>query len=135
MANKFRGEVDIILGGNQYVLRPTFEALVEFEDRSGKTAYEAMRDMVEGRGFSAKVVCAAFYAGMRAGWPPVSHMRMPSYGEVGALIQAEGLMNPAVMAAFGAFLTRALSSDADLKREEANAKAGEATAAPTASAG
>jgi hypothetical protein len=54
MANKFRGEVDITIGGNQYTLRPTFEALVEFEDRCGMTAYAAMGKMVNGEGFSAK---------------------------------------------------------------------------------
>jgi hypothetical protein len=58
---------------------------------------------------------------------------MPSFGEVGAMIQAEGMMK--LGPAFGAFLTRALSSDADLAQEEANAKKGEEIQAPTANAG
>jgi hypothetical protein len=35
MANKERGEIAVSLGGKDYRLRPTFQALAEIENRSG----------------------------------------------------------------------------------------------------
>jgi tail tube GTA-gp10-like protein len=37
MANKYRGEVDIHLAGNKYLMRPTLGALCEIEDALGKS--------------------------------------------------------------------------------------------------
>jgi hypothetical protein len=36
-ANPHRGEVPVVLGGRERVLRPTFQALAEIESKTGKT--------------------------------------------------------------------------------------------------
>lgn len=36
MANAYRGEAAISLGGKEYTLRPTFEAIAQFEERTGR---------------------------------------------------------------------------------------------------
>lgn len=37
MANQYRGEINIILSGKTYNLRPTFQALCEIENEIGKS--------------------------------------------------------------------------------------------------
>ena len=39
MANKFRGEIDIEIGGQMYTARMTFEALATIENTTGQGAY------------------------------------------------------------------------------------------------
>lgn len=112
MANKWKGEVDLILAGKPYTLRPTFEALVEFEDKAGMTAYEVMSVMSKGTPVGFKVIAAALWSGIRAGWR--DHGRPPTFIEVGEAIRADGIA--AVLPAFGQYLANALSSEADLKR-------------------
>jgi len=43
MANRARGEVTVCLGGETYVLRPTFGAVCEIEDAIGTSLYEIGR--------------------------------------------------------------------------------------------
>jgi Phage tail tube protein, GTA-gp10 len=43
MANSARGEVSLRLGGETYVLRPTFGAVCEIEDALGSSLYEIGR--------------------------------------------------------------------------------------------
>lgn len=43
MANRLRGEVDIMLDGQSYCLRPTFAAIMEIEDRLGGVVPLAVR--------------------------------------------------------------------------------------------
>ena len=113
MANKYRGEVDIVLNGKPFTLRPTFEALVEFEDRSGVTAYEALRDFADKQRFPAKVIAAALVAGIRAGYPTDPIMKMPSPQEIGRMVQAHGVMECVKMVF--QFLNNALSSDMQIE--------------------
>lgn len=124
MANKHRGEIEITLNNKSFTLRPTFEALVEFEDKSGLTAFEAMRIMMDKQAAPAKAIAAAFCSGIKAAWP-VDAGRPPSFSEVGAMIQAEGITN--VIPMYLNYLTNALASDRDVKRmreELENADAG-----------
>lgn len=125
MANKYRGELEVSLNGKSYLLRPTFEALVEFEDKAGMTAYEAIRLVTERNAAPMKSVAGAFWAGIKAAWAPDGG-RCPSYGEVGAMIQREGLAN--LLVPYLQFLTNALSSDNDLKQAAAESKAVEGSA-------
>ena len=43
MANKARGEVELALGGEVYVLRPTFGAVCEIEDTIGTNLFDIGR--------------------------------------------------------------------------------------------
>jgi hypothetical protein len=126
MANKHKGEVDLTMGGVEYTLRPTFESLVEFEDKAGVTAYEVMGELAHGKPAGFKVIAAAVWSGIRAGWKD-NGKRPPTFIEVGEAIRRDGLAT--VLPAFGQYLTNALSSEADLK---AAANAGDAGKAATA---
>lgn len=112
MANKHRGEVTINLGGRAFTLRPTFEALVEFEDRAGITAYEALRDMMVKQRAPAKCIAVAFHAGIKAAWNAADGTP-PSFAEIGSLIQRVGIK--AVVQDYSAFLTMAISSDDEVE--------------------
>lgn len=116
MANKYRGELEITLNGKQFTLRPTFEALVEFEDKAGMTAFEAMKAMMERQAAPIKAVAAAFWSGIKAGWP-VDAGRAPTFAEIGGMIQKDGLTN--AIPVYLNYLTNALASDSDLKRMKA----------------
>lgn len=45
MANRFRGEVDITLGNEVYIMRPTFQALCEIEEKTGKTIFALLEEI------------------------------------------------------------------------------------------
>lgn len=59
MANGQRGEVAVTVGGKSYTLRPTFDALCELEEVSGKPIDDILKGMNEGRvsGVRAVVWC------------------------------------------------------------------------------
>jgi hypothetical protein len=114
VANKHRGEVEIILGGKSYTMRPTFEALVEFEDKAGTTAYEVMSALASRQAVGFKVMAAAVWSGIRAGWNEPG--RAPSFIEVGEAIRKDGIA--AVLPAFGQYLSNALTSESDMRRSE-----------------
>jgi len=113
MANKHRGEIELTLGGRTFLLRPTFEALVEFEDKSGMTAFEALKSLLESQRAPAKAVAAAFWAGIRAAWKSEDG-RCPSFGEIGLLIQKDGLKS--VIENYSKFLTFSISSDEEVEK-------------------
>lgn len=119
--NKHRGEMELKLGGKTYVLRPSFAAIVEFEDKSGMTAFEAMKMAGERCAVPMKAITAAFWAGIRGGWE--DKKRPPSFEEIGEAVQADGLAS--LIPQYVEFLGNALSSDAQLaeasKATEGNA--------------
>jgi hypothetical protein len=59
MANRERGEVSIEVGGKAYTLRPTFDAMCEFEDLTGKTVDDLFEDVLKNKlsGMRAVVWC------------------------------------------------------------------------------
>lgn len=123
MANRHRGEVEIVLNDKTYVARPTFEALVEFEDKSGTTAYEALLAVQERSSAPFKSVASAFYACIKAGHDGVG--RAPSYGEIGAAIRAEGLGK--FIPVYASLLVNALTSEKDLQKASAKDVEGDAS--------
>lgn len=113
MANKHRGEVTITIAGQTFTLRPTFDALVEFEDRAGSTAFEALRDIMLHQRAPAKAIAAAFHAGIKAGWNPVDGTP-PTYADIGRMIQTAGIKS--VVQDYSTFLTMAISSDDEIEQ-------------------
>ena len=91
--NKFTGTFEITLGGKEYTLRPSFEALVEFEDKTGKATNEAFQEMLEGK-MSFKTIAAAIWAGIlgEAAWQNDRSKEL-KYPVVGELIRKDGLQN------------------------------------------
>lgn len=111
MANKYRGEINATIAGKEYLLRPTFEALVEFEDKAGTTAFEALRDFANNQRAPAKVITAAIWAGIRGATKPGD--KSPSFSEVGAIVQKHGIVQCTTIVF--EFLTNALSSDEEVE--------------------
>lgn len=88
MANKYRGEVNITLAGEKYVLRPTFEALCELEERAGEPILSIMSGMQDGK-IRLKDMALIIWSGMY-GYDAAS---APSIDTVGAMILETGLLN------------------------------------------
>lgn len=114
MGNKHRGETDVFLNGKQYTLRPSFEALAELESITKVAIYDMLRGLNEGRGITLTAMRAGFYVGIKYATTPGS--KHPSLMDIGDWIQADGI--PSHMAKFLEFITRGVSSSADLEAEE-----------------
>jgi len=112
--NKYTGTFEIELGGKEYTLRPSFEALVEFEDRSGKAVNEAFQEMLAGK-MSFKTIACALWAGIlgEAAWQNDKKMEV-KYPVVGELIRKDGLQNH--VASASQFFTMALIPEEEQKR-------------------
>jgi hypothetical protein len=92
MANKAAGELEITLDGKPYTLRPTYGAVIEFEDLSGLAVFEAMSHAGERKSTPLKVITSAFYACMKPCWKPSMGV-MPTQSQVGAAIYKDGIPN------------------------------------------
>lgn len=132
--NNLRGETVTKLGGQDWTLRPTFEAMVEFEERAGITAIDLITSLpsrqpdgsLRGRVPSIKAIAAGFWAGIRAGLRP--GQQEPTFAQVGAWIMDRGINECAHDLV--TFLTRGLTKASDLAEAE-QGKAATATGAPS----
>jgi len=62
--NKYIGTVEIKILDKTYTLRPSFDAIVEFEDQAGMALLEAHNRLVQGKaGF--KIIAAIIWAGVK----------------------------------------------------------------------
>ena len=87
MANKYKGEVKLKLGGKELILRPTFGALAEIEDRSGKYITEIFGELERGR-VSIKVLAVIISSGAAAANPDEA----PTLNEAGDAIRKDGML-------------------------------------------
>lgn len=87
MANKYKGEVTLKLGGKDYILRPTFGALAEIEDRSGKYITELFSELERGK-VSIKVLAIIVSSGAAA----ADADSAPSVSEAGEMIRKDGML-------------------------------------------
>lgn len=81
MANKFKGQFNIELGGEEFTLLPSFDAIVEFEDRMGTTIVEAQQKLVSGD-TSFKIIAGAIWAGIY-GYAKANQGKCPTFSVVG----------------------------------------------------
>jgi hypothetical protein len=65
MANEYKAEVDIIIKGKNYVMRPTFNALCEIEKSLGKSIITLLIKFDE-RGIMLKELLFIIRAGLKA---------------------------------------------------------------------
>lgn len=101
MANKQRGEVEIRLGGETLVLRPTFHALCEIESKAGAgliTIAKKLRNSEAG----LKEITAIIWAGMKG-----ADINKYSFEQAGEEVVREGLT--VLMPIAAEFLAAALS--------------------------
>lgn len=99
--NKYRGEVSIKLGEREYVLRPTFEALVEIEERLGSGLVLIARRFAN-REFGIRDVACIIAAGIKGAGGKVPE-------NIGELIAKAGILPYAETIVL--FLTGALSGE------------------------
>lgn len=116
MPNKARASYEIKIGESVYVLRPTFEAIMEFQEKVKTTAFKAIENLASGSP-DPKIVVAAIWAGILG-----EHLFQgkdndaPSFSEVGAIVMDYGVSNT-VFEAY-AFLQRATIPDSEKKNLE-----------------
>ena len=107
VANRHRGDVEIELAGRRFLLRPTFAAIAEIEERSGQGLIALARRLAAGD-IRITDVATIVTAGLRAAGEPA---KRETVGEM-VLDSGLGALAPAV----GAFLRVAISgsiSDAE----------------------
>ena len=80
MANRWRGEVALVIDGERHVARLTLGALAELEETLGEDTLLALVERFEGGAFSTRDVLALLKAGLRGGGSDLSE---------GALLNAE----------------------------------------------
>jgi hypothetical protein len=114
MPNPARASFEIELNGSKYTLRPTFESIMEFNDKAGLDIFEALRSF--DKGLSVNIVVASIWAGIR-GEEIFSRQGKTSFSDVGRLCQAHGFTGCISLAVD--YLSRAVSSDDGVKKLEA----------------
>ena len=86
--NKWKGTFEVKIGAETYTLRPTFDALCEFEEIAGMPALRARQELLEGT-YGAKVIPAAIWAGIR-GEHLVNGQKCPSFRILGETLRKIG---------------------------------------------
>lgn len=115
MPNKSRSSYEIKIGESEYVLRPTFEAIMEFQDKSGIGIFQGMT-CLEGKP-DVKVVTAAIWAGVKGEYIfQGDAMSAPSFNQIGAEIMSFGVTK--VLFDAYAFLKRCACADDEKKSTE-----------------
>lgn len=101
-ANPERGEVVIMIRGEEHVLRPTWQAICEMEEGTKKPIMQLFTDFSTGR-FSAHDLCIVLAASLSgAGAQGIT------YNKVGEIIMELGLGNNELLAALGKVIRSAL---------------------------
>lgn len=119
MANKQRGEITVTIKGKEWTLVPTFNAMVEFEDKTNAGAYEILQKYITTKAPpSFKVSAAALWSGIRGGMEDMTEA--PSYQKCGELIQSYGSVKFADIVI--KYLMNAVASDEDLEQSIETAK-------------
>ena len=101
MANKQRGEIEVMLAGKTWTMRPAFGALAEIEGKTGLGMAAVVSRFTEGR-FGIDDVAAVIGAGIGA-----AHDDAPDFESVKRAIVEEGFNKFAVVAS--EFLAGALA--------------------------
>lgn len=114
MANRFRASFDIKLGDKEYTLRPTFEAVIEFNEKSGLDVFEAIDEFAKAA--KVKVITAAIWAGIKGEYVAQGKgMESPSFETIGRECQSHGFTKCLAYAV--KFLMNATASDETLKKQ------------------
>lgn len=92
MANKFRGETEVEIGGVKYLLRASFEGLLEMEDKAGCGIMEMVDSVSRGR-ITSKQAIAIIYGGIIGGGVKID------FNELGEACVQEGMLSCSAKAA------------------------------------
>lgn len=111
-ANREAGEIEVTLAGKTYTLRPSYRAVMAFEEAAGCSLFKALDDVQRDKHLPLRRMACMFHACIDAAWKP-SLGKAPSLDDVAKAIHADGIASH--MADFAAALTNALTSESDLK--------------------
>lgn len=101
MANNFRGEVEIQIGEVKYTLRPSFDGLLEIEEKSGLGLMELVNQIGNGK-LSTKQAVAIVYGGIIGSGGKVE------FKELGDACVQQGMLEISTAAAI--FLSKVIQS-------------------------
>ncbi|WP_448208484.1 gene transfer agent family protein [Azospirillum sp. sgz302134] len=111
-ANPHRGEVALVLGGTSYALRPSYEAIVEWEERLGRGTTEILM-RIGASVFRVHELAAIVGAAARAGGATLTD------ADAGRLIVADGQVD--VIPVVARLLKHALTGGKEAEPGEAGA--------------
>jgi hypothetical protein len=116
MANKHRGEVEVRLAGKPYVMAPTWEAIAEIEQSTGRGIVELANRFIQQR-YGLVEMAAVVFAGIKAG--DNEFIAKPTLEGTGRMILQAGVANFAAPVTL--FLANVLSGGETPKPGEAEA--------------
>lgn len=117
MTNPHRGEVEIVLAGKSYTMRPTFQALAEIEHLAG-AGMVALANRFIAKQYGVRDAAAIIFPAIKA-----TGETGASYERVGELVVQTGLTN--IAPALLQFVVNAISGGETPKPGEAKAAATE----------
>jgi hypothetical protein len=118
MPNPARASFEIELNGTKYTLRPTFESIMEFNDKAGLDIFQAIEE-----GLTTKRTVAALWSGIR-GEEIFQGKGNTTFEEVGKECQAHGFAKCVSLAV--RYITKAVASDNQIKKENEEKEAPQA---------
>ena len=118
MPNPARASFEIELNGTKYTLRPTFESVMEFNDKAGLDIFEAINE-----GLNTKRTVAALWSGIR-GEEIFQGVGNTTFEEVGKQCQAHGFAKCVSLAV--EYISKAVASDNKIKKENEEKEAPQA---------
>jgi hypothetical protein len=111
VANRLKGEIEIKMDGETVALRPSFEGLLEMEDKAGLGLSMLLRRFVA-QDWSLKYLTAVIYGGLYHYGDPEKY----SFEKVGQAIVKSGLKNFTVPAM--ALISTSVNPDSAKAKEE-----------------
>lgn len=115
MPNQARASFKIQLNGSEYILRPSFESIMEFTDVTDMDIFEALQTFQKPK---VKIIVASIWAGIR-GEAIFQGKESPTLADIGKECQAQGF--PDCVGHAIKYLTRAVASDDTTKKLESEA--------------
>ena len=101
MANRHRGEVDAVIGGERHTLCLTLGALAELEDRLGAADVSALAERLGSGRLSARDMTAILAAGLRGAGEEVGEHDVAAMGFEGGVVGAARVVTDLLEATFG----------------------------------
>ena len=117
MPNKYRSTFEIELNGVEYTLRPSFEAICQFNDVTGMDVFDALQEIGEKKKLSIKLIVGCIWAGIKGEYEFQGDSRnCPNFSKIGEECKKAGFTSCLSNAI--KFLTFAVASDEDIKKFE-----------------
>jgi hypothetical protein len=111
MPNPARASFEIELNGSKYTLRPTFESIMEFNDKAGLDIFESLQAF--GKSTNTKLIVSAIWAGIR-GEEIFQNKGKSDFSEIGKECQSHGF--PECLPSAISYLSKAIASDSRLEK-------------------